>query len=350
MTIEFRLPPLPNTDEVSISRWLKEAGDPIQLNQALLQVYSNRFDWDIPAASAGTLGEIRAPAGARVRPGDVLAVLADASAGNERATSEHAPSQAEARISPIAARIADEHGLDLAQVQGSGSHGRITKEDVLALVERQTASPGVETQACESLVETTPDWRLRAEWLSRRRQAVPHVSSIVVVDMGHIRSQIERQQQAWLAREGFALQELSYIVLAAVAALQAVPSPPKGSCAKVPATSRCLERASSPTPKHTTWSASRGAFTTWRGQSRRRQPLRLTREARNRVHYADGQAALLGIGAVQACAVVVDERLVVRPVVYLSLTYDHRLVDGIVAGQFLSFLKARLESNSIQGV
>src|SRR2546428_3232257 len=215
MANEFGRPPLPNTAEVSISRWLKEAGDPIQLNQALLQVYSNRFDWDIPAASAGTLGEIRAPAGARVRPGDVLAVLADASAGNERATSEHAPSHAEARISPIAARIADEHGLDLAQVRGSGSHGRITKEDVLALVERQTASPGVETQACESLVETTPDWRARAEWLSRRRQAVPHVSSFVAVDMGHVRSQIERQQQAWLAREGFALQELSYIVLAA---------------------------------------------------------------------------------------------------------------------------------------
>src|SRR5207248_1946892 len=125
------------------------------------------------------LQDIRAPAGARVQPGAVLAVLSDESAGNERAQAEQAPAeaQAEARISPIAARIAGEHGIDLAQVPGTGFGGRIIKSDVLALVNRD------ETQACESPIELTPasrePWRARAEWATGRRQTVPHVSSFL---------------------------------------------------------------------------------------------------------------------------------------------------------------------------
>src|SRR5438270_7056982 len=156
MSIEFSLPPLPSADEVTLGRWRKEAGDAFRAGQVLLEVYSNHFDWDIPAASDGILAEIRAPAGTRARAGDVLAVLAAGSTGDERAATEHIPSPTQARISPIAARIAGEHGLDVVQVQGSGPYGRITKEDVLALVSRQRSSPRVESQACESLSEPTP--------------------------------------------------------------------------------------------------------------------------------------------------------------------------------------------------
>ena len=165
----------------------------------------------------------------------------------------------------------------------------------------------------------------------------------------------------WLAREGFALQELPFIVLASVAALHAAPNLNSAfstegivrqrGChiavlgASVISHAEAYNLVGIARRVHMAPSAGSSAPT-------------FTLDARGLQSGAqwftgvvpDGQAAVLGVGAVQPRAIVLDDRLLVRPVVYMSLTYDHRLVDGIVAGQFLSHLKARLESMSIEGI
>src|SRR5712692_10105412 len=123
MSAELTLPQLPNTSVVTIARWLKKAGEQIVAHEKLLEAYSDHFDWDIPAPCDGTLQEIRAPEGARVKVGDVIAVIGEPSTVNREPLSvvrqqspqvaslftPHAP-----RPTPLAARIADTHQIDLS--------------------------------------------------------------------------------------------------------------------------------------------------------------------------------------------------------------------------------------------
>ncbi|MBI3733423.1 MAG: 2-oxo acid dehydrogenase subunit E2 [Chloroflexi bacterium] len=219
MSSNFHLPPLPNTSEVTIGRWLKQPGDQVIASENLVEVYSEQYDWDIPSPRAGTLQEIRVPAGGCARPGDVIAVL-DGSASEP----EVAAPRANQRVSPLAARMAAAHGIDTVSIKGTGVGERVTKNDLLAFIQAHTPPPvPPPAVSADVLVALTPAHAAMADLLARSKESMPHVSSFVEVDMGRILAQRDARQAAWRNREGFELTTTPYLILAAVAALRAVP-------------------------------------------------------------------------------------------------------------------------------
>ena len=142
-------------DEVTVTKWLKQVGDPINELEPLLEVNTDKVDTEIPAPATGTILQIIAPEGTPAKVGELLAIIGkpgeaiDASSAPvvvaskvEGQKSEPKPATLDLRpstelgfISPVVAKIAAEHGVDLSQVNGTGLHGRITKNDVLNFVE-----------------------------------------------------------------------------------------------------------------------------------------------------------------------------------------------------------------------
>lgn len=368
MAVEFKLPELRGTSEVTIGRWLKKAGDQIAAREKLLEVYSDRFDWDVPAPSDGTLAEIRANEGARVKVGDTLAMID----GVQPAAVSGQPSAVSPRVTPIAAKIAAEHNLDLSQVQGTGPGARVTKEDVLTHIAQQTPSlplpRGTARSAylaevegrvgVDTLVELSPAPRARIEQRTRSKQTIPQVTSFIEIDLRHAFARRDALQVSWQKREGFTLGHLPFIVLASVAALQAVPIVNSAFTPNGIARWKNVHLAVVNASQSSVLIAQADMYN-WVGiarrlaQSQSHQPAQatFTIDARGESTGAllftssvmEGQAAALGLGAVQPRVVVVDEKVQIRPMLYASLTYDHRVVDGIVAGQFLSELKRQLE-------
>lgn len=139
MATEIKMPQLGESiHEGTVSRWLKQPGDPVARYEALLEVVTDKITSDVTAPESGTLTEIRVPEGATVVVGTVLALL---DTGNTRSAQGDAlavPPVASAppRVSPLAARIAHEQGIDVASLRGSGPGGQITKDDVVRAASR----------------------------------------------------------------------------------------------------------------------------------------------------------------------------------------------------------------------
>ena len=250
MATEFVLPSLQHSLQVIIGRWLKKAGDQISAHEKLLEVHNAQFDWDIPAPADGTLSEIRAEAGAQVAVGDTLAVIEVQSAESKVQSPKSKDQSAESkdqsaeskvqiptpavstagastqppnnpttklpnhptaqppnpRISPLAARIAAAHQLDVSALHGSGVGRRVTKNDVLALLADDKRRVTSNTQ------------------LPIANYQSPQTTLFIEIDVTNVLAQCEAQQAAWQKREGFALTPLPFIVQAVVAALQVAPT------------------------------------------------------------------------------------------------------------------------------
>jgi 2-oxoglutarate dehydrogenase E2 component (dihydrolipoamide succinyltransferase) len=173
MAIEFGMPQLgESVVEGTIGKWLKQPGDPVQEFEPLLEVITDKVDTEVPSPAGGVLLEVRAAEGETVKVGEIIAVIGEAGerpvappdAEPTAPTAVRAPKSspgpeapAVARepgdrpvgrsyFTPVVARIAAAHDVDLSQVPGTGRRGRITKKDILRyLKERETAPPPEET-------------------------------------------------------------------------------------------------------------------------------------------------------------------------------------------------------------
>ena len=153
--VEVRVPVLgESVVEATVGAWLKREGEAVEAGEPLVQLETEKVNVDVSADAAGVLGAIQHAEGDTVRPGDVLATLAPAGAQAASPTAEAAPTAEGAPIaavetvdrphaSPVARRIADERGVDLGQVQGTGTGGRVTREDV----ERHLTAAGTDGAA-----------------------------------------------------------------------------------------------------------------------------------------------------------------------------------------------------------
>ena len=340
---EFRLPELELSEFATVSRWLKRPGESIGAHETLLELFSERFDWDITSPSAGVLKEIVAAEGSQAKTGAVLAVIDGAASDGE---STAPPLARAARVSPLAARIAADRQIDLERARGSGPAGRVNKEDVLALWQL-SLEPAIQ-----------PDAQPRgapAESSTARPQSV---TTFVAVDMAHATTQRDARQFPWLQREGFALDYLPYVVLATAAALRAVPINAGLSIANADAQGSGIHievvRAGTSTlllnaDAYNLVGAAR------RLHAARPAPDELARRVFVIEDHGSGgallasgllapaAAGLLSIGVVQKQAVALGDALQARPMAYLGLTYDPRIVDEHQAEKFMAELKRLLE-------
>jgi 2-oxoglutarate dehydrogenase E2 component (dihydrolipoamide succinyltransferase) len=256
--------------EGTITKWLKKVGDSVNKDEPLFEISTDKVDAEIPAPIAGKLTEIKAPEGATVQINTVVAVIggsasaapsaskpASKAAAPEAKTTAPAPDASEAlaasagtteklRSSPLVRRIAKDNNLDLRQLSGSGSGGRITKEDALKFLAENGAgasapapSPGpssapvvtpagipaspVASQLPGTLVPLTKMRSIIAQRMVESAHTSPHVHTVFKVDMTRIAKLREKEKAKYEQRNGVKLTYMPFIAAAAVQTLRKFP-------------------------------------------------------------------------------------------------------------------------------
>jgi len=421
MPTDITMPQLgESVTEGTVGRWLKQIGERVEKYEALLEVTTDKVDTEVPAPVSGILREIVIPEGTTVRVGTLLAVLDDEASGpgdkeigsaEARVETTVAPAlplpaaAASAFVSPVVARLAAEHRLDLEKIDGSGQGGRVTKQDVRRYLDEgrrtkdeaklrtenhpestrpKTTTPfavpstapapaAFELPEDAELLPISPMRRMIAEHMQRSRQIAPQVTTVFEIDVSRIVAHRELRK-ADFERQGVKLTYTPYFVQATAAGLQAVPVV-NGSYAEagiivhqrihiglavaldegliVPVIRDADE-------KNLLGLARAVNDLSARARTRRLKPDETQGGTFTITNHGVGgslfatpiinqpQAAILGIGAIQKRAVVLSrdgvDAIAIRPMCYLSLTIDHRLLDGASADRFLTVIKGFLES------
>ncbi len=404
MSIEVKAPPLPESvADATLISWHKQAGDRINKNDNLVDLETDKVVLEVPAPSSGVLAQILKPNGSIVTGGDILALLETGSADvPPTATATPASAEAtqktgEAPLSPSVRRLVNENALNPAEITGTGKSGRLTKTDILAHI--STHSPAappaqpparlVEVQPAPrpaSFAETaTPDssnlrpeqrvpmTRLRAKIAERLLQAQQNAAMLTTfneVDMHNVMDLRNQYKTRFEQKHAVKLGFMSFFVKASIEALKKFPainasidgndiiyhgyydmgiaiSTPRGLIVPVIKDADQLdfagieksiidygEKARAGTLSYDDLKG--GTFTITNGGvfgSMLSTPI-----------LNPPQCAILGMHAIKERPVVENGQLVIRPVMYLALSYDHRLVDGREAVQFLVTIKECLES------
>ena len=417
MTTLVRMPQLGESIvEGTVARWLKAPGDAIDKLEPLLEVSTDKIDTEIPSPSAGVLLDIVVPEGQTVATGTVLAHIGAAGQKVERpANVTAADPAAEAQkitasshrlprvnqqnraadkptgrdfISPIVAKIACEHAVELSQVAGSGMNGRVTKKDVLAYIDSLTKlgrSPTVEASNVSEtdLQPLTAMRKAIAAHMVQSKATSPHVTTIFEVDMTAVVQHREAHKNGF-ASKGIALTFTPYFVAATVDALRQVPAANAQFQADglllhqrihlgvavalrdgliVPVLRDADEKNLHGLARSISDLAQRARNGTLSANETQGGTFTVTN------HGVSGsligtpiinqpQAGILGIGAIVKRPVVLnatasllpsaDDMIAIRPMCYLNFTFDHRILDGATADKFLSIIKQKLEKWSEQ--
>lgn len=396
MTIEIKVPPLPESvTDATLVAWHKKPGEGVSRDENLVDLETDKVVLEVPAPVSGTITEIRVKDGATVVAGDVLAILEEGEGAEVAAPAkaleevaapvvEAEPSQVAAKLSPAVRRLLDEHDLDATVVLGSGKDGRITKSDVMSYLKSHSdenvapgdPAPELEIGAVASGPSRTeqrvPMTRLRAriaERMVEAQQTAAMLTTFNEVDLTKVMSLRSRYKDAFEKEHGVRLGFMSFFAKAAVEALQKYPavnasiegndiiyhnyvdigiavSSERGlmvpvlrnvdhsSFAKIESDINDYSikaRDGSMSMEDLTG----GTFTITNGGvfgSMLSTPL-----------LNPPQSAILGMHNIQQRPVVVDGEIVIRPMMYLALTYDHRIIDGKEAVQFLVSIKNTLE-------
>jgi pyruvate dehydrogenase E2 component (dihydrolipoamide acetyltransferase) len=410
--------------EGTIVRWMKKVGDPVDRDEPLFEISTDKVDAEIPAPAAGVLSEISVREGETVPVNTVVATIGQA--GDEvtgqdgagppeaRQAVPGADSSGEAagggataapavdaalsrqevdpdrrhRSSPLVRRLAKEHDVDLAQVIGSGIGGRVTKKDLLDYVEsRRTRGPDLpETGLAESwrrearagAVEVQPLSVMRrriAEHMVLSRRTSAHVHSVFHVNFSTI-DRIRQQKKADYERAGARLTYLTFIAKAVVDALRRhriVNASLDGETViyrkevhlgvAVALESGLIVPVIRHADEKNLLGLSR-AIADVAERARRRQlspdevrggTFTITNPGQFGSQFGlpiinQPQVAILGVGAIEKRPIVVDDALAIRTMGYLTLGYDHRLVDGAVGDQFMADVQHQLEHFDIAHV
>jgi 2-oxoisovalerate dehydrogenase E2 component (dihydrolipoyl transacylase) len=402
MALEFKMPQLGDSVvEGSIGKWLKKPGDRVQEYEPLLEVITDKVDSEIPSPVSGVLLEIRAAEGETVQVGAVIAVIGEE--GEEPPPAPPPPAQPppaaprgpepedEARpggrtyLTPVVARMAAEHDLDLGQVQGTGRQGRITKKDVLRYLEHRATAPRRREEAPTAPapaplppgagdveVPLSPMRQSIVRHMRHSKDTAAHVTTFWEVDLSRVIAHRQAHRAAFEA-EGLRLTYTPYFVEAIVAGLKAYPM-----LNAVLAEGRLIyKRAINvgiavdlgeeglivPVLKDADERNLRGLARAVEDLAHRARARKLGNDDvqggtfsltnHGTVGSLAGtpiipmpQVGILGVGAVQKRPVVVEteagDAIAIRPMAYLSLSFDHRAVDGATADRFMGAVVAFL--------
>jgi 2-oxoglutarate dehydrogenase E2 component (dihydrolipoamide succinyltransferase) len=396
--------------EGTITKWLKKVGDTVERDEPLFEISTDKVDAEIPSPVAGVLTEIKFSEGETVQVNTVVAVIggttssvADrspatavpATVATAAPVSTYGPAPMSAtppqgrrlRSSPLVRRIAKEHGIDLVQVPGTGSDGRITKDDILGFLSRPPAQrpvaaaplPKAEPPQPKALIsEVVPLTKMRAiiaQRMVESKRISPHVHSVYKVDMTRIVRLRERERTPFEQRTGVKLTYMPFIAVAAIEALRRYPIVNASlidnaihyhgninlgiavalEWGLIVPTVREAERRS--------FSDIARAISDLAGRARAKKlsPDEVggsTFTLTNSGLFGDEfgtpiinqpESAILAIGALKKEPVVLtdaegNDTIAIRPTQYFCLGFDHRLIDGADGGKFMSEFKRTLET------
>lgn len=396
MAVKVVMPQLgESVTEGTIVRWIKKVGERVEKYEPLLEVMTDKVNAEVPAPATGVLREILVPEGETVPVGRELAVIAEVGAEAETGPPSPAAPAAQPRpepaavgadvvqqrSSPIVRRLAQEYGIDLSEIKGSGIGGRVTKEDVLRYVaERQQAAAAVkETPPAEApppagpdeeVIPVSPMRRQIAQHMVHSYQTVPHAWLAVEADVTRLVRLRESAKDEFRRREGVDLTYLPFVVKAAVEALKehpmlnAVWAEDKIILKKrinIGIAVALEDGLVVPVIKDADQKSIAGLARAIADLTDRARAGRLTLEdvqggtftvnntgalgsVISRPIINEPQVGILTSEAIVKRPLVVDDAIAIRSVMFLCLSFDHRVIDGLAAARFLQAVKRRLEA------
>jgi 2-oxoglutarate dehydrogenase E2 component (dihydrolipoamide succinyltransferase) len=404
--------------DATVGRWLKQEGDAVTSGEALVELETDKINFEVEAEQDGVLESISKGEGETVNVGEVIGTIGDGAAPaepeeqpeaeeerEEQPQAEQEQPEAEetsnghrevedgaGRASPSVRRLAQEYEVDLAEVTGSGSGGRITREDVERIIRNQsrTAAPErIEEPERDGKTETQPasaaaeDGRANLEErvrVSRRRQTIAQrlvesqqtaamLTTFNEVDMTAVMELRRRRNESFQERTGARLGFMSFFTKAAIGALKAFPkvnAELQGSelvlkkyydIGVAVSTDEGLVVPVIRDADHKNFAQIEQGIADLATKAREGK-LTLDDLRGGTFTITNGgifgslvstpiltmpQVAILGMHKIQKRPVVVDGEIVVRPMMYLALSYDHRVIDGAEAVSFLVRIKELIE-------
>ncbi|HZW94303.1 MAG TPA: 2-oxoglutarate dehydrogenase, E2 component, dihydrolipoamide succinyltransferase [Candidatus Eremiobacteraceae bacterium] len=424
--------------EGTITKWLKKPGDKVQRDEPLFEISTDKVDAEIPAPASGVLQEIKISEGTTVGVNTIVGTIAsdgeapaksapvpapEAPAAEKAAAEKKeakklaaAPSPApaasatpppaqepaeegeeEARSSPLVRKIAREHGINLSQVSGTGLGGRITKQDIMAFIERPaaaTSAPAAPTQQPTAvsipsrpaappaaaaypgdLVPMTNMRKIIAQRMIESRRTSAHVHCMYEVDFTRIVSLRAKHKNAFEQRNGVRLTFMPFFVRAAIIAVQQWPiinASIEGESIRyhrqihvgiavaldwgliVPVLKNAGDLNFLGLQRGITDLGERARSKKLKPEEVEGSTFTVTNPGQFGAVFGlpiinQPNSAIMGVGGITKQPLVVTDRegndsIAIRSVVHLTLSYDHRLIDGAVADQFMALVKKTLEN------
>jgi 2-oxoglutarate dehydrogenase E2 component (dihydrolipoamide succinyltransferase) len=421
MAISVRVPELGESiSEGTIARWLVKPGDRVEVDQPLVEITTDKVDAEIPAPAAGVVTELLAAEGETVAVGAEIARLEAGASAAASAPAPAAPAPAKPaarppasaaadapRATPVAKRMAEESGVDLGAVSGSGVSGRVMKADVEAArgvpaqparaaapaavarpapakkVAASRAQQEADTKARfgsyaiqegDRVIPMSPLRKLVADHMVYSKRTSPHVGTVAEIDMGGVAAVRDAQKKAFEAANGFGLTFLPFIVHAAVRALREFPQlnasvleeaivekrdihigiateTDKGLVVPVVRSADRLSLAGLASAIEDLSSRARSKKLT--ANELKGGTFTISNPGRKGNLYGfaiinQPQVGILRMGEMVKRPVVRSiggqDAIVIRPMMHLALSYDHRAVDGAPANGFLYRVRELLET------
>ena len=403
---EIRVPTLgESVTEATIGRWFKKAGDAVAVDEPLVELETDKVTIEVPAPFAGTLGEIVAKDGETVAVGALLGQITEGAGGAKAApapakAAEPAPAKAAAAAAPAPTqksppadapqapsvrKISAESGIDASTVPGSGKDGRVTKGDMLAAIEKAASAPtainqpaaAIQVRATSPADDAAREERVKMtrlrQTIARRLKDVQNTAAMLTtfneVDMSHVMALRTQYKDAFEKKHGTKLGFMGFFAKACVQALKDIPAvnaeidgtdliyknyyhigvavgTDKGLV--VPVVRDCDQKSIADIEKSIADYGRRARD----GQLKIEEMQGGTFTITNGGIYGSlmstpilnaPQSAILGMHKIQERPVAIGGKVEVRPMMYLAVSYDHRVIDGKEAVTFLVRIKESLE-------
>jgi 2-oxoglutarate dehydrogenase E2 component (dihydrolipoamide succinyltransferase) len=404
MATEIKVPTLgESVTEATVAKWMKQAGDGVAADEPLVELETDKVTLEVNAQTAGTLAEIMVAEGATVEVGAILGMIAEGAVAAPAAPAPAAPAPAAPAptatpaapapsavpsaqvqvLSPAVRRLVEEHNLNPAKIAASGKDGRLVKADVLAAIAAGTAKAGAPQAATPTAADLPPrpdDPREERVRMSRLRQVIAKrlkdaqntaamLTTFNEVDMTAVMALRNEYKTAFEKKHGVRLGFMSFFAKASIMALQELPAvnaeiygdeviyknyydigvavgTPQGLVVPIVRDADKLSFAGiektiselglrARDGKLTMADMTGGTFTISNGGvygSLMSTPI-----------LNPPQSAILGMHKTQMRPMAIGEKVEIRPMMYLALSYDHRIIDGREAVTFLVRVKEAIE-------
>lgn len=357
--------------EGTVVKWFVPVGGAIEKDQSLLEVETEKVALEIPSPASGRLSEIFVKEGETVPVGTLLARLESAPASeviNRVGGVVVRPMEpaGEERHSPVVRQLARQHGVDLAQVRGTGAGERVTKKDVLDFIARagthaKTGTESAEPSMGEEILPFTQMRKTIADRMVKSKHTSAHVTTVVEADFSNVDQ----------FRTGRNLTYLPFVIRAVTRAIRDVPVVnsawgEQGIIVKkdihIGIATALEDGLLVPVLRHADRKglmrlAKEIADLAERARSKKLSPEEVQGGTFTITNHGvfgslfstpiihQPQIAILGVGAIQKRAVVIEDAIAIRLRGYLSLSFDHRVIDGATADQFMGKVKSYIEQS-----
>lgn len=385
--------------EGTITRWLVHEGDRVEKEQPIVEISTDKIDTEIPSPTRGRIKKILYPEGKTIPVQEVIAQIepVEAKEGERSAIEEKERSPLpeaiekvktlemtteieragarEKRYSPLVKKLAKEYEVNLEEIKGTGEGGRVTKKDIMDYVALRpgagTALPAETEQKIlekEIFIPLSPKRKITADRMVQSKRTAAHVTTVFEVDMTKIAKYRDLNKEG-MKREEIHLTYLPFITLVTARALKEHPIlnaswAEEGIAQKnnvnigiaVSLEDGLIVPVIKDADKKDLLQLAKDIQDiAWRARSKKLKPEDVQEGTFTITNYGlNGslfgtpvillpQVAILGVGAVVKRPVVVDDAIAIRSMMYLSLSFDHRVMDGAHADAFLRTIKDRLE-------